>query len=168
MPSRYTSSSSSPVMISAIPPPRPVSVNSLTRTPTAPTLSVHKPVSRCTSAEVQIHDGPELAIPLSAAMECHANMDTEMEDSSDLQQVQPRVPHRSDLRFENLPIEIHEAILDHLFGERGSTALNASGKPSAQSWVKALRHPRRKALSNLALISPVWRPLVQDRIYRHS
>jgi hypothetical protein len=72
------------------------------------------------------------------------------------------------LRFENLPIEIHEAILDHIFGERASTVTaNSPSKPSARSWSKALRHPRRKALSNLALISPIWRPLVQDRIYRH-
>lgn len=76
---------------------------------------------------------------------------------------------RSEIRFEDLPIEIHEAILDHLFGERGSTFTTAvTGKLSAQNWTKALRHPRRKALSNLGLISPVWRPLVQDRIYRHS
>lgn len=75
----------------------------------------------------------------------------------------------SDLDFERLPIEIHEAILDYLFGERASTVItNLSAKPSSRSRVKSLHHPRRKALSNLALISPVWRPLVQDRIYRHS
>ncbi|THD00100.1 hypothetical protein EYZ11_000425 [Aspergillus tanneri] len=72
------------------------------------------------------------------------------------------------LRFEDLPIEIHEAILDYLFGERAS-ALTSVGpsKPSARGWNKSLRHPRRKALSNLSLISPVWRSLVQERIYRH-
>ncbi|KAL1962223.1 hypothetical protein VTN77DRAFT_9879 [Rasamsonia byssochlamydoides] len=155
-------------MISAIPPPRPVSVNSLTRNPISPALSVHKTASRCTSADVQIHDEPELTMPTSAAVDCNTSPDTEMEDSQVPQEAEAQIQRRSDLQFENLPIEIHEAILDHLFGERASTQTSASsGKPSAQSWVKALRHPRRKALSNLALISRVWRPLVQDRIYRH-
>ncbi|KAG5296521.1 hypothetical protein I7I50_09722 [Histoplasma capsulatum G186AR] len=75
-------------------------------------------------------------------------------------------PHR--ILFGNLPIEIHEAILDHLFGVRGSTLASLSpSKSRPNSWSKALRHPRRKALSNLALVSSQWRPLVQERIYRH-
>ncbi|KAL2369910.1 hypothetical protein, variant 2 [Blastomyces gilchristii SLH14081] len=70
--------------------------------------------------------------------------------------------------FGNLPTEIHESILDHLFGVRGSTLASLSPiKSSANSWSKALRHPRRKALSDLALVSSQWRPLVQERIYRH-
>jgi hypothetical protein len=73
------------------------------------------------------------------------------------------------IQFKDLPIEIHEAIIDHLFGERmsGSNSLT-QGRPDARSWIRSLRHPRRKALSNLALITPVWRDLVQERIYRHS
>lgn len=72
--------------------------------------------------------------------------------------------------FESLPIEIHEAVLDYLFGARGSAIASVpSGKAGAGgSWSKALRHPRRKILSNLALVSRKWRPLVQERIYRHS
>ncbi|OJD14065.1 hypothetical protein AJ78_05542 [Emergomyces pasteurianus Ep9510] len=78
-------------------------------------------------------------------------------------------PPPAPVLFENLPIEIHEAILDHLFGVRGSTLSSLSpAKSSPNSWSKALRHPRRKALSNLALVSSLWRPLVQERIYRHS
>ncbi|KAK2805217.1 hypothetical protein FQN51_000740 [Onygenales sp. PD_10] len=70
--------------------------------------------------------------------------------------------------FQHLPVEIHEAILDHLFGVRGSTLASISPtRSSATSWSKALRHPRRKALSDLALVSALWRPLVQERIYRH-
>ena len=64
-------------------------------------------------------------------------------------------------RFVNLPVELHEIILDHLFGERTATCLSR-GKHSA------VRHPRRKTLSNLALICQLWTPLVQGRIYRHS
>ncbi|PGG96984.1 hypothetical protein AJ80_09757 [Polytolypa hystricis UAMH7299] len=74
-------------------------------------------------------------------------------------------PH---LHFENLPVEIHEAVLDHLFGVRASTLSSISPpKSNSSSWNKALRHPRRKALSDLALVSPAWRRLVQERIYRH-
>lgn len=65
-----------------------------------------------------------------------------MEDCQGAPEAEAQTHPPSDLRFENLPIEIHEAILDHLFGERASTHTSASsGKPSAQSWVKALRHP---------------------------
>ena len=71
----------------------------------------------------------------------------------------------SNIHFEDLPVEIHEAILDHLFGERISLVTAGLGM---SSWAKALRHPRRKDLSNLALILPIWRSLVQERIYRHS
>ena len=76
---------------------------------------------------------------------------------------------RAEIRFENLPYEIHEAILDHLFGVRASTLSSAvPANSGARTWNKSLRHPRRKALSNLALVSSVWRPLIQERIYRHS
>lgn len=75
----------------------------------------------------------------------------------------------SEACFDNLPIEIHEAFLDCLFGERApASATVVHRKSAARSWMRALRHPRRKALSNLALVSEVWRPLVQARIYRHS
>ncbi|KAL1845839.1 hypothetical protein Plec18167_009257 [Paecilomyces lecythidis] len=155
------------LMISTLPPPRPVSVNSLARAPATPPLPFQK-TSRSTSADIQIHDGPDLSVLSNPHVQCHGVSDTEMSDSQLAPVEEPRSPQRFELRFENLPIEIHDAILDHLFGERASTLTTTTpGKSSARSWSKALRHPRRKALSNLALISPVWRPLVQDRIYRH-
>lgn len=81
----------------------------------------------------------------------------------------PRFIRSSEACFDNLPIEIHEAILDCLFGERApASATVVHRKSAARSWMRALRHPRRKVLSNLALVSEVWRPLVQARIYRHS
>ncbi|KAG0152912.1 hypothetical protein PDIDSM_1871 [Penicillium digitatum] len=71
-------------------------------------------------------------------------------------------------QFMDLPVEIHEIILDHVFGKRASAGNHSSyGKTSAQNWSKALHHPRRKALSNLALTCRVWTGLVQSRIYRH-
>jgi hypothetical protein len=69
-----------------------------------------------------------------------------------------------------LPAEIHECILDHIFGYRVSTSSPSSlSIPSvnAHSWSTALRHSRRKELSNLALVSPLWRALIQARLYRH-
>ncbi|KAI1980139.1 hypothetical protein LOZ55_001541 [Ophidiomyces ophidiicola] len=72
------------------------------------------------------------------------------------------------LQFEDLPIEIHEAVLDHLFGVRGAALTSVTTtSATASSWSKTLRHPRRKVLSDLALVSRTWRPLVQERIYRH-
>lgn len=69
----------------------------------------------------------------------------------------------------DLPAEIHECILDHLFGYRVSASSKSSlGMPSVtRSWGTALRHSRRKELSSLALVSSVWRALIQERLYRH-
>ncbi|KAK3940018.1 hypothetical protein QBC46DRAFT_137402 [Diplogelasinospora grovesii] len=64
----------------------------------------------------------------------------------------------------DLPAEIHECILDHLFGFRIST----TSKSSITRWGTALRHSRRKELSELALVSAVWRVLIQERLYRHT
>lgn len=69
------------------------------------------------------------------------------------------------LNLNDLPAEIHECILDHLFGYRVSTTSKSSVGMS--SWGTALRHSRRKELSRLALVSRVWRDLIQERLYRH-
>jgi hypothetical protein len=158
--------SSSPFIISTIPPPRPVSVNAFARaTSISNTVSCSKS-NRSTSAGISSHEG-SLTVPVGpdSPGSPQSPVDTEMED---VQSAEPLSVCESKVRFEHLPVEIHETILDFLFGERTATITGASGKSSAQSWHKSLRHPRRKALSNLALISPVWRILVQDRIYRHS
>ncbi|KAL1956064.1 hypothetical protein VTO42DRAFT_7659 [Malbranchea cinnamomea] len=98
-------------------------------------------------------------------LDSHHTTQTLEVEMGDLEPAQPAEPC---LQLLDLPIEIHEAILDHLFGVRGA-ALGAitSEYSTASTWSKSLRHPRRKALSNLALVSPLWRPLVQERIYRH-
>ncbi|KAJ5757253.1 uncharacterized protein N7511_007435 [Penicillium nucicola] len=125
--------------------PRPVSVHSLVKGPAQ--LPVPSKATRSTSAEIPFRDSLSLPVEI---------------------EIVPAVPTSSGLgrdeaQLANLPIEIHENILDHIFGERAA----ASSKTSAQSWSKAFRHPRRKALSDLALICRVWTPLVQSRIYRH-
>ncbi|KAK4201737.1 hypothetical protein QBC40DRAFT_51917 [Triangularia verruculosa] len=71
--------------------------------------------------------------------------------------------HTAGLSLSHLPAEIHECILDHLFGFRVST----SSKSSITRWGTALRHPRRKELSELSRVSRTWRVLIQERLYRH-
>ncbi|KAK1753430.1 hypothetical protein QBC47DRAFT_43370 [Echria macrotheca] len=67
------------------------------------------------------------------------------------------------LGLNDLPAEIHECILDHLFGFR----VSPKSKSSITRWGTALRHPRRKELSELSLVSRAWRILIQERLYRH-
>lgn len=71
--------------------------------------------------------------------------------------------------FYQLPIEVHEAILDHLFGYRVSTTSRSGMRVSSmtKSWGTALRHSRRRELTELALVSEIWRELIQQRLYRH-
>ncbi|KAL2146440.1 hypothetical protein VTI28DRAFT_3909 [Corynascus sepedonium] len=68
-----------------------------------------------------------------------------------------------DVSLNDLPTEIHECILDHLFGFR----VSATSKSSITRWGTALRHPRRRELSELSLVSRAWRTLIQERLYRH-
>ncbi|KAI1852119.1 hypothetical protein JX265_013090 [Neoarthrinium moseri] len=82
----------------------------------------------------------------------------------------PTIDQQPLLGLSALPAEIHECVLDHLFGYRVSTTSPSSlSIPSvnARSWSTALRHSRRKELSNLALVTPLWRYLVQARLFRH-
>ena len=70
----------------------------------------------------------------------------------------------------NLPVEIHECILDHLFGVRLSASSRMSPSDmshSLRNWNTKLRHCRRREVSDLALVSKKWRVLIQDRLYRH-
>lgn len=71
--------------------------------------------------------------------------------------------------FNQLPIEVHEAILDHLFGYRVSASSRSAMAVSSitKSWGTALRHSRRRELTELALVSDIWRVLIQQRLYRH-
>lgn len=72
-------------------------------------------------------------------------------------------------RFTDLPVEIHEGIIDHLYGMLGSTSSSAAGSVYVlKNWSNAMRHPRRRQLSDLTLVSPTWRRIIQERLYRHS
>ncbi|RMD40185.1 hypothetical protein DV735_g4940, partial [Chaetothyriales sp. CBS 134920] len=66
----------------------------------------------------------------------------------------------------DLPPEVQARILDHIFGDMHSVTLGSTSL-RGKSVASLMRHPRRKAVSNLALVCPLWRELVQERIYRH-
>ncbi|CAI7596985.1 unnamed protein product [Penicillium glandicola] len=148
-------------MVSAIPPPRPVSVNSLASALIAVPVGAGK--SNCsTSAK----------IPYRGICENRTSSPILVSDQSNLPANLPTstisAAAQSEIQFVNLPVEIHEIILDYIFGKRASAGNHtAYGESFAQNWTKALHHPRRKALSNLALTCRVWTGLVQSRIYRH-
>ena len=70
------------------------------------------------------------------------------------------------LSLHDLPPEVQGKVLDFIFGDMhsvnaGSTSLRGKSVSSL------MRHPRRKAVSDLALVSCTWRDMVQERIYRH-
>lgn len=107
---------------------------------------------------------------LQTALETHGLLDKGMVDHGAERMVgKPLTDNGQRMRLGGLPVEIHEAILDHLFGVRASTSSGAAkGSQATRGWSNVLRHPRRKQLSNLGLVSPLWRRLVQERLYRHS
>ncbi|POR37299.1 Uncharacterized protein TPAR_02496 [Tolypocladium paradoxum] len=77
--------------------------------------------------------------------------------------------HSEATQFEELPLEVHEAVVDQLFGfsisPTSSSAMRISNM--TRSWGSALRHSRRRELSNLALVNRRWTYLIQQRLYRH-
>jgi hypothetical protein len=84
---------------------------------------------------------------------------------------QQRVSRQRCIHLSDLPVEIQESILDHLFGARASTTARHASSGSGyavRGWSNTLRHPRRRQLSNLALVNRIWRQLIQERLYRHS
>lgn len=72
-------------------------------------------------------------------------------------------------RVQDLPSELLEAIVGHLVGHLGSTISDPSGAHhNVRNWNAIMRHPRRKKVADLALVSNTWRRLIQERVYRHS
>lgn len=71
--------------------------------------------------------------------------------------------------LEDLPPEILEGIVGHAVGHLGSTSCDLSGSQhNVRNWNAIMRHPRRKKVADLALVSHTWRRLIQERVYRHS
>ena len=76
---------------------------------------------------------------------------------------------RKSLQLDRLPGEIQETILESLLGTLGSTSCSTNdGSYGTKNWSSIMRHPRRRQVADLALVSPTWRRLVQQRIYRHG
>lgn len=72
-------------------------------------------------------------------------------------------------RLDDLPLEILEGIIGHVVGHLGSTTSDSSDSlHSVRNWNAVMRHPRRKKVADLALVSATWRKLIQERVYRHS
>ncbi|KAL8895910.1 MAG: hypothetical protein Q9207_007956 [Kuettlingeria erythrocarpa] len=74
-------------------------------------------------------------------------------------QTQPHSVHLIEL-----PVEVQEGVIDNLAGHMIGTSTAPCGP---RNWSTAMRHPRRKQLSDLALVSKTWRGLIQQRLYRH-
>ena len=71
--------------------------------------------------------------------------------------------------LQDLPPEILEEIFGHVVGHLGSTLSDPSdSQTNVRNWNVIMRHPRRKNVADLALVSDTWRRLIQERIYRHS
>ena len=75
----------------------------------------------------------------------------------------------SKTRLTDLPLEIQDGIIGFIHGGLRSTGLDgARVGGGARNWNRVMRHPRRKQLSDLALVSRAWTSLIQQRLYRHS
>jgi hypothetical protein len=151
-----TSQSSSPGPSSS--PPRAIKESPFSppaRPSSTPFTYLERAVSGATYADQILRDG------------YYTTDESELESSASEDEQMKDVGSSADL--ESLPTEIHEAILDHIFGYRVSATSVSSMKMAhvAGKWGVALRHARRRELSNLALVSRRWRGLVQQRLYRH-
>ncbi|KAL8959553.1 MAG: hypothetical protein Q9193_003607 [Seirophora villosa] len=83
--------------------------------------------------------------------------------SPQTKQTKPRPVH-----FGELPTEVLDRIVSYLAGPlMGPTSKSSCGPRGPRNAGTAMWHPRRKQLSNLALVSIVFRDLMQQRIYRH-
>ncbi|WEW59621.1 hypothetical protein PRK78_005099 [Emydomyces testavorans] len=139
-------------MLSTVPPPHLIAIDPLLKPSPPTTLETH-PSEPC----ITFQTPHQFNISSDSFVSQPESVELEMSDLD-----------YTPLQFEDLPTEIHEAVLDHLFGVRGAALASVTPASStASSWSKTLRHPRRKALADLALVSRTWRPLVQERIYRH-
>ncbi|KAI4178716.1 MAG: hypothetical protein L6R41_008259, partial [Letrouitia leprolyta] len=78
-------------------------------------------------------------------------------------QTQPHSVHLTEL-----PVEVQESVIEYLAGHLGGVVPSSvKATRGFRNWSTAMRHPRRKQLSDLALVSKTWRTLIQERLYRH-
>lgn len=146
---------------------RPVSVNSLTRVP-AP---VEEPISSqrevvTTTTEIQVPEIAQLTISAPVDDSSIRSLPESTPPTSPEETSEVKTPR---CLLVTLPNELHDMILENIFGDCPSGfPLETTGRDTLEGWQVALRHPRRKELSNLALVCRQWTYLVQSRIYKNS
>ncbi|KAL7924089.1 hypothetical protein ACQKWADRAFT_287222 [Trichoderma austrokoningii] len=106
---------------------------------------------------------------ISCLEEPEASLDASGWDTSSTEPIDGASGNPPARHFEQLPTEVHEAILDHIFGYCVSATSRSTMRISSltRGWSTALRHSRRRELTALALVNRVWRVLVQQRLFRH-
>jgi hypothetical protein len=80
------------------------------------------------------------------------------------EQPEPSDPPRA--TFFDLPLEVQNKVIDFIFGDIHSVTGN-NHSLRGKNVSSLMRHPRRKAVSDFALVTKEWRVLVQERIFRH-
>ena len=122
-----------------------------------PTLKLH-----------QAPKGPKIAkTEDDIGLQPQSNFDDQSIWSGEVPNVSVSQPQTTNL--EDLPSEILELIAGYVVGHLGSASTGSSGSENhIKNWNEVMRHPRRKNVADLALISRTWRRLIQERIFRHS
>lgn len=119
--------------------------------------------------------GTVLAIEVPPCEVTHATEPVKEEtlrslSAQDIELIQPGKTEQDKTRKTNitdLPEEVQQHILGYLAGHLRSISSNTLGY-GVRNWHHALRHTRDKACVNLALVTPLWTRLIQERLYRHS
>lgn len=138
------------------------------RNPSIPILSHTVTEDGQSSGIPRIRRDSNREVENSEPVEEVSDLKRETEPASTTQDEQPRPVEKeeddaSSPNLQDLPEEIQKRILDYIFGDM--RPVNAASSSTGLS--HRMRHPRRKAVSELALISPEMRFMVQERIYRH-
>lgn len=150
---------SSPVTPGASSPPLDQTKNTSFTPPARPSSTPFPHLERRSS----VHASIESEIGWAGRL-YHLNNEQSYQNFPTNEYTMPRMTH-----FEELPTEVHEAILDHIFGYCVSPTSRSAMRISSLTigWGTALRHSRRRELTALALVNRTWSILVQQRLYRH-
>ena len=81
---------------------------------------------------------------------------------------EPLRPKRGQTSLTTLPDEIQESVLEYIVGNLCPISSSAGTRNGTRNWSNVMRHPRAKEVTNLALVAPAWRYMIQERLYRHS
>lgn len=123
------------------------------------------PPSRPSSTPFLLHDhrSPTACLLNSSITDSRSDLDL-----SQSQGVPPRLDDaKTAASLLGLPQEIQEVIIDHIFGYRISVVARSRTEMHVKKWSKSPRYARRKELANLSLVGPLWRDLVQGRLFQH-